>query len=99
MRLATSDLQRIPGIGPSMEQDLIDLGFQEMADLRDQDPQKMYRDLSELRGVRMDPCVLYVFRCAVYFCSNEMHDPELLKWWNWKGREIQGREDRAAAQR
>nr|WP_321429915.1 helix-hairpin-helix domain-containing protein [uncultured Methanolobus sp.] len=28
--------------------------------------------------------MLYVFREAVYFASNEEHDPELLKWWNWK---------------
>jgi hypothetical protein len=28
--------------------------------------------------------ILYVFRCAVYCASNENHDPELLKWWNWK---------------
>jgi hypothetical protein len=27
--------------------------------------------------------VLYVFRSAVYFASNERHDPELLKWWSW----------------
>ncbi|NIV18422.1 MAG: pathogenicity locus, partial [Woeseiaceae bacterium] len=26
---------------------------------------------------------LYVFRCAVYYASEEDHDPELLKWWNW----------------
>jgi hypothetical protein len=28
--------------------------------------------------------VLYTFRCAVYFASNERHDPELLRWWAWK---------------
>jgi hypothetical protein len=32
----------------------------------------------------VDRCVLYVFRCAVYFASEAEHDPELLKWWNWK---------------
>lgn len=32
----------------------------------------------------MDRCMLYVFRCAVYYASSEQHDPELLKWWNWK---------------
>jgi hypothetical protein len=26
---------------------------------------------------------LYTFRCAVYFVSNQQHEPELLKWWNW----------------
>jgi hypothetical protein len=27
--------------------------------------------------------MLYVFRCAVYYASNETHEPERLKWWNW----------------
>jgi hypothetical protein len=35
-------------------------------------------------GQHVDRCVLYVFRCAVYFASESKHDPELLKWWNWK---------------
>jgi hypothetical protein len=34
--------------------------------------------------MQIDPCVLYVFRCAVYYASHEVHDPDLLKWWNWK---------------
>jgi hypothetical protein len=28
--------------------------------------------------------MLYVFRTAVYYASNSKHDPEKLKWWNWK---------------
>jgi Pathogenicity locus len=43
----------------------------------------MYRRLCDLTSAHVDRCVLYVFRCAVYFASNEAHDPELLKWWNW----------------
>jgi hypothetical protein len=35
-------------------------------------------------GRHVDRCVLYTFRCAVYFASESKHDPELLKWWNWK---------------
>jgi hypothetical protein len=31
--------------------------------------------------------MLYVFRCAVYFATEEFHDPELLKWWTWKDRD------------
>ena len=76
-------LQSIPGIGPSMAQDLTDLGIDEVRDLRNRDPQEMYESLSGLRGTRMDRCVLYVFRCAVYFAEESRHDPELLKWWNW----------------
>jgi hypothetical protein len=35
----------------------------------------------------VDRCLLYVFRCAVYFASHKKHDPKLLLWWNWKDRE------------
>jgi hypothetical protein len=40
--------------------------------------------LCELRGKHIDRCVLYVFRCAVYFAAVKEPVPELLKWWNWK---------------
>jgi hypothetical protein len=36
----------------------------------------------------MDRCVLYAFRCAVYYASHDVRDPKLLKWWNWKDREL-----------
>jgi len=78
------DLQRIPGIGPLMAEDLMDLGFRQMADLDGQDPEVMYQRLMDIRGHHVDRCVLYVFRCAVYFASHQRHDPDLLKWWNWK---------------
>lgn len=78
------DLQRIPGVGPSLAQDLWDLGYRSVADLAQQDAEEMYAALEALRGQPMDPCVLYTFRCAVYFASTSEHDPALLKWWNWK---------------
>jgi hypothetical protein len=31
-----------------------------------------------------DRCLLYVFRCAVYYASTAAPEPELLKWWSWK---------------
>jgi len=79
-----ADLQSIPGVGPSIARDLTDLGYKAVSHLEGQDPEKMYQRLMRQRGTHIDRCVLYVFRCAVYFASNESHDPELLKWWNWK---------------
>lgn len=76
-------LESIPGIGPNMAQDLRDLGIREVRDLRNRDPREMYETLCDLRGTKMDRCVLYVFRCAVYFAEDPRHDPKLLKWWNW----------------
>lgn len=83
---ATDDLLRIPGIGKSIARDLRDLGIARVADLRQADPEALYDNLCALRGAHIDRCVLYTFRCAVYFASEEQHDPELLKWWNWKDR-------------
>ncbi|HMK53330.1 MAG TPA: helix-hairpin-helix domain-containing protein [Methanobacteriaceae archaeon] len=84
MKKQTSDLQKIPGIGPSMEVDLQDLGINTVDDLNGQDPEDLYNQLILQRGSHIDRCVLYVFRCAVYYAEKEEHDPELLKWWNWK---------------
>jgi hypothetical protein len=82
--IASKELQTIPGIGPSITLDLIDLGYTSVASLRGADPEGMYQKLCELRGTHIDRCVLYEFRCAVYFCKSETYDPNLLKWWNWK---------------
>lgn len=79
-----NDLQSIPGVGPSIAQDLIDLGIRRVADLRRRSPERLYDRLRALRGQHIDRCALYVFRCAVYFASEPQPDPERLKWWNWK---------------
>lgn len=78
------DLQRIPGVGPSIAEDLWHLGFRRVVDLEGADPEKLYVDLCELQGCKIDRCMLYVFRCAVYFASHKAHDSRLLLWWNWK---------------
>ena len=77
-------LQQIPGIGPRLSQMLMTLGYHNSADLVGQNPQAMYERLCALHGQPIDRCVLYTFRCAVYYASHSQHDPELLKWWNWK---------------
>jgi len=77
-------LQVIPGVGPSVARDLEELGVHEVADLQGRDPEAMYRALCAHQGVRVDRCMLYVFRCAVYYADHTRHDPERLKWWNWK---------------
>ena len=84
-----SDLQSAPGVGPSIAQDLRDIGIHQLQDLHGADPETMYDKLCVVRCGHIDRCVLYVFRCAVYFADNSTHDPELLKWWNWKDRATQ----------
>ena len=87
-RAQRDDLQSIPSVGPSIAQDLRDLGVTSVAALARRDPERLYRALNKLTGATQDPCVLYTFRCAVYFARTAHPKPELLKWWNWKGRTL-----------
>lgn len=83
-QLDRSDLLTIPGIGREMKKDLIALGFDKVNDLKGADPQAMYDRLCTLTNSRQDPCVLYTFRCAVYYASHTKHNSRMLKWWYWK---------------
>jgi hypothetical protein len=78
------ELRKIPGVGPALEQKLRLLGYQRVEQLATADPEQMYQRLMQLRGGHIDRCVLYVFRCAVYFAANPVHEPQKLKWWYWK---------------
>jgi hypothetical protein len=80
---AIQELRTIPGVGPSIAEDLWQIGIRRVADLRDRDPQALYDVSCRAQGTTIDRCLLYVYRCAVYFTSRKRHDPELLKWWNW----------------
>jgi hypothetical protein len=82
------ELTTIPGVGKSIAADLRDLGIRRVADLKKRDPERLYARLNAKRGVRQDPCVLYVFRCAVYYASTLRPKPALLKWWAWKDRRV-----------
>ena len=77
-------LESIPGVGPSIAQDLRDLGIDRPSCLKGKNPERLYAKLCQLRGQPVDRCMLYVFRCAVYFSSTAQPDSEKLKWWKWK---------------
>lgn len=78
------ELMQIPGVGKSIAVDLINIGINEVSDLRGKDPEILYKKSNKYAGVVQDKCLLYVFRCAVYYASNKKYNPEKLKWWNWK---------------
>ena len=78
------DLRRIPGIGPNIEADLNAIGIHTVADLRDRDPEELYRLDCEAKGFQEDPCQLYVFRLAAYYAMTPSPDPSRLRWWYWK---------------
>ncbi len=76
-------LLEIPGVGKSIAEDLRALGIRKVEDLKGHDPEKLYERLNRLAGARQDPCLLYVFRGAVYYAEGG-RQPAKLKWWHWK---------------
>ncbi len=83
---AIKDLRQIPGVGISLATDLWNIGITSIAQLKNKDPEELYFLSNQFAGAVQDRCVLYVFRCAVYYATteNEERDAEKLKWWNWK---------------
>ena len=81
-----SNLMHIPGVGKSISKDLFNIGIRSIDDLKGKDPQLLYEQSNAHAGTIQDRCLLYVFRCAVYFAETSVgeRDPEKLKWWNWK---------------
>ena len=81
---ALRELKTIPGVGKAVAEDLWLIGIRRVADLKGRNPQALYDELRMKAGGKLDRCMLYVLRCAVYYADNAWHDPEKLKWWNWK---------------
>lgn len=80
------ELMTIPGVGKSIAQDLWNIGIRNVSDLKHYHPDELYNLSNQYTGVVQDRCLLYVFRCAVYYANTptDKHDGEKLKWWNWK---------------
>ncbi len=78
------ELRRIPGVGKNIEEDLNNIGIWKIQDLKGKSPEELYRLDCLYKGFPEDRCQLYVFRLAVYYAENEIHEPEKLKWWYWK---------------
>jgi len=73
-------LQQMPGVGKTIAQDLWDLGYRSIEEFRSKNPEQMYERLCEHQGCHVDRCMLYVFRCIVYYAETpDDPDPELLK--------------------
>ena len=84
---ALKDLRQIPGVGVSIASDLWNIGIRRVADLKGKNPESLYDKSNAIAGDVQDRCLLYVYRCAVYYASNTNHEKELLKWWKWKDTE------------
>lgn len=80
------ELTVIPGIGKSLATDLWNIGITSVADLKGKAPEVLFALSNAYAGVVQDCCVLYAFRCAVYFAQTlpEHRKKEKLNWWFWK---------------
>ncbi|PWR40561.1 Mitomycin resistance protein mcrB, partial [Listeria monocytogenes] len=67
-----TNLILLPGIGKKMVLMIIEIGIEEVADLWGRNPLVLYEDTCDMRGERMDPCVLYTYRCAVYVAETDV---------------------------
>jgi hypothetical protein len=81
-------LESIPYVGKSIAKDFLSIGIKKVSDLKRRDPEKMYLQICAKRHAKIDRCVLYVCRSSVYFANHNKHNPEKLKWWNWKDRKL-----------
>lgn len=59
----------IPGVGKSIATDLYNIGIRHIDDLKGKDPEVLYDNSNFFAGCVQDRCLLYVFRCAVYFAE------------------------------
>jgi len=80
------ELTIIPGVGKSIATDLWNIGITSLSDLKGKDPELLYELSNRYAGTKQDRCLLYVFKCAVYYAETPIdeHDIDKLKWWNWK---------------
>lgn len=81
---ALKNFQKIPGVGKKIAEYFWDIGLRSFDDVRASKPEILYERMCQHMGYPVDRCMLYVFRCAIYFVSEKEHDPRLLQWWAWK---------------
>ena len=83
---SVKQLMQIRGVGKSIAKDLLDIGIHAIDDLKGKDPEFMFHQSNLEAGMVQDRCLLYCFRCAVYFAETDEtdRDTEKLLWWNWK---------------
>ncbi|MBS1910353.1 MAG: pathogenicity locus [Bacteroidetes bacterium] len=98
-RARVRELRAIPGVGSSIANDLIDIGITSLQALKGCSPDDLYDRSNRVAGVVQDRCLLYVFRCAVYFAEQSAPDPEMLKWWNWSDENLAKQGKRAVSRK
>ena len=77
------NLTTLRSIGKAAAKDLHSLGIVWVDELIGRDGLELYHDLCKKTGLRHDPCVLDVFRCAIAQAENPELPVEKRDWWYW----------------
>jgi hypothetical protein len=85
----TSVFKRIPGMNITTARDLMDLGFQDIDELRGRSPEALFEEIREIRPKSPDDLINYL-RLAVYFAETDEPDPLLLEAWKWADPDLRG---------
>jgi hypothetical protein len=56
------ELERIPGVGKTIAQDMQNIGIHSIDDLKGTQAEQLYDRLCEFKASPVDRCMLYVFR-------------------------------------
>ncbi|EJP74623.1 MULTISPECIES: helix-hairpin-helix domain-containing protein [Campylobacter] len=78
-----SDLRQIPYVGKKTEDDLLALGYADIASLKGADADGLYERTKAL-GRGSDKCILYMYRMICYYANTPDPDVGKLKWWLYK---------------
>lgn len=76
-------LRDLASVGPATLADFDSLGITSVSQLRRRSPQRMYRQLCQQKGQRIDPCCLDVFVAAVAQAKDPDLPVERRLWWYW----------------
>jgi hypothetical protein len=79
----TRALLDLISVGPATVRDFNELGITEVDQLIDKDASKLYHDLSQKRGQRLDPCCEDVYRAAIEQAKNPELPREQCEWFFW----------------
>jgi hypothetical protein len=83
MNKKTRQLKDLISIGPAMMRDFELLGVRSVAQLAEQDPQRLYDKLGRVAKQHQDICVLDTFCAAVAQARNPRLPGEQCEWWYW----------------
>ena len=79
----SQNLSDLVSIGPAALADFKLLGINNVKELRNKNARALYDEICDRSGVRHDPCVEDVFRCAIEQAKNPKLGKQKANWFYW----------------